>query len=65
LQEQAVQKAKEAGDSTQEFVKENSWKSLCIAACAGLLLGAMFKGSTSSDTTDDGAQSEPPKLSKS
>ena len=65
LQEQAVQKAKEAGDATQEFVKENPWKSLGIAAGVGLLLGAMLKGSTSSDAPDDGAQSEPPKLGKS
>ena len=44
LQEQAVQKAKEAGAATEEFVRENAWKAVGMAAGLGLLLGAMLKG---------------------
>ena len=44
LQEQAVQKAKEAGVATEEYVKENPWQAVGIAAGLGLLIGALLKG---------------------
>ena len=39
LQEAAVAKAKAAGHATDEFVHENPWKSIGIAAGVGLLMG--------------------------
>ena len=61
LQEQAVQKAREAGEATQEFVKENPWKALGIAAGVGLLLGAMLKGNNETEVKNE-ASIEPPHL---
>jgi len=42
LQEAAVAKVKAAGHATDEFVHENPWKSIGIAAGAGLLLGLLL-----------------------
>ena len=39
LQEAAVAKAKAAGHATDEFVHENPWKSMGIAAGVGLVMG--------------------------
>ncbi len=41
LQSVAVAKAKAAGHATDEFVHENPWKSIGIAAGLGLLLGLL------------------------
>jgi len=41
LQEAAVAKAKAAGHATDEFVHENPWKSIGIAAGVGLLMGLL------------------------
>lgn len=41
LQEAAIAKAKAAGHATDEFVHENPWKSIGIAAGVGLLLGLL------------------------
>ncbi|MFZ4480349.1 MAG: DUF883 family protein [Rhodoferax sp.] len=41
LQEAAVAKAKAAGHATDEFVHENPWKSIGIAAGVGMLLGLL------------------------
>lgn len=41
VQEAAVAKAKAAGHATDEFVHENPWKSIGIAAGVGLLLGLL------------------------
>lgn len=42
LQEVAVTKAKAATVATDEFVHENPWKSVGIAAGAGLLIGMLI-----------------------
>ena len=42
LQEAAVAKAKAAGHATDEFVHENPWKSIGIAAGIGLLMGLLI-----------------------
>lgn len=42
LQEAAVAKAKAAGHATDEFVHENPWKSIGIAAGVGLLIGLLI-----------------------
>ena len=42
LQEAAVAKVKAAGHATDEFVHENPWKSIGIAAGAGLLIGLLL-----------------------
>lgn len=42
LQEVAVTKAKAAGHAADEFVHENPWKSIGIAAGTGLLMGLLF-----------------------
>jgi ElaB/YqjD/DUF883 family membrane-anchored ribosome-binding protein len=42
LQEAAVLKAKAAGHAADEFVHENPWKSIGIAAGTGLLMGLLF-----------------------
>jgi ElaB/YqjD/DUF883 family membrane-anchored ribosome-binding protein len=41
LQEAAVAKAKAAGHATDEFVHENPWKSMGIAAGIGLVMGLL------------------------
>jgi ElaB/YqjD/DUF883 family membrane-anchored ribosome-binding protein len=41
LQEAAVAKAKAAGHATDEFVHENPWKSIGIAAGVGLVVGLL------------------------
>jgi ElaB/YqjD/DUF883 family membrane-anchored ribosome-binding protein len=41
LQEAAVARAKAAGDATDEFVHENPWKSIGIAAGIGLVIGLL------------------------
>lgn len=42
LQELAVAKAKAAGHATDEFVHENPWKSIGIAAGVGLVVGLLI-----------------------
>ncbi len=41
LQEVAVTKAKEVGHATDEFVHDNPWKSIGIAAGLGLVVGLL------------------------
>ncbi|MDD5334460.1 MAG: DUF883 family protein [Rhodoferax sp.] len=41
VQEAAVAKARAAGHATDEFVHENPWKSIGIAAGVGLVLGLL------------------------
>jgi ElaB/YqjD/DUF883 family membrane-anchored ribosome-binding protein len=41
LQDAAVAKAKAAGHATDEFVHENPWKSIGIAAGIGLVVGLL------------------------
>jgi len=45
LQDVAVSKAKEVGSTTDEFVHENPWKSIGIAAGAGLIIGMLLRRS--------------------
>ena len=42
LQEVAVAQAKAAGHATDEFVHENPWKSIGVAAGAGLVIGLLI-----------------------
>lgn len=42
LQEVAVAKVKAAGHATDEFVHENPWKSIGVAAGIGLLMGLLI-----------------------
>ena len=42
LQDNAFQSAKAAAHATDHFVHENPWKSVAIAAGAGLLLGVLI-----------------------
>ena len=42
LQEIAVAKVKAAGHATDEFVHENPWKSIGVAAGAGLVIGLLI-----------------------
>ena len=64
LQEEAVDKAKQVGDVAQNYVKENPWKAVGVAASLGLMIGALMRkdgeGNKSSD--DNVFDSEPPKL---
>ena len=39
LQETVVEGTKEAAKATDEYVHENPWKSICIGASVGLLVG--------------------------
>ena len=43
LQDEAVGKAKQVGEATQNYVKENPWQAVGIAASLGLMLGALQK----------------------
>ena len=64
LQDKAVEKAREAGEATQAFVKDNPWKALGIAAGVGLLLGAMLKGDNEPKAESQPTEpDEPPRLS--
>lgn len=42
LQQVAVARVKEAGHATDEYVHENPWKSIGIAAGAGLVIGLLI-----------------------
>lgn len=42
LQDMAVAKAKAAGLATDEFVHENPWRSIGIAAAVGLVVGVLI-----------------------
>jgi ElaB/YqjD/DUF883 family membrane-anchored ribosome-binding protein len=42
LKEAALESGKEAADATEAFVQENPWKSLGIAAAAGLVIGLLI-----------------------
>ncbi len=42
LQQLTVEKAKAAGHATDEFVHENPWKSIGIAAGVGLVVGLLI-----------------------
>lgn len=41
-QETAMQQARDAGEATQEYVRENAWTSLAVAAGIGCLLGFLL-----------------------
>lgn len=42
LQEVAIDKVKEAGHVTDEFVHENPWRSMGVAAGVGLVIGLLI-----------------------
>ena len=42
LQDIAISKAKAAGDATDQYVHENPWKSIGIAAGVGLVIGLLI-----------------------
>jgi ElaB/YqjD/DUF883 family membrane-anchored ribosome-binding protein len=42
LEETVVEKTKEAAKATDEYVKENPWKSVGIGAAAGLVIGLLI-----------------------
>jgi ElaB/YqjD/DUF883 family membrane-anchored ribosome-binding protein len=42
LEETVVEKTKEAAKATDDYVKENPWKSVGIGAAAGLLVGLLI-----------------------
>jgi ElaB/YqjD/DUF883 family membrane-anchored ribosome-binding protein len=42
LQEAALKRAREVADATEEYVRENPWQSVGIAAGVGLLLGLLL-----------------------
>lgn len=42
LEDEALQRAREVADATEEYVRENPWQSLGIAAGIGLVLGILI-----------------------
>jgi ElaB/YqjD/DUF883 family membrane-anchored ribosome-binding protein len=42
LQDEALKRAREVADATEEYVRENPWQSVGIAAGVGLLLGLLL-----------------------
>lgn len=42
IEDEALQRAREVADATEEYVKENPWQSLGIAAGVGLLVGLLL-----------------------
>jgi ElaB/YqjD/DUF883 family membrane-anchored ribosome-binding protein len=42
LEDEALQRAKEVADATEEYVRENPWQSVGIAAGVGLLVGLLL-----------------------
>jgi len=45
MQERVGETARDVSRSTDEYVHENPWKSIAIAAAAALLLGLIIGGS--------------------
>lgn len=41
-EEEALKRAREVADATEEYVRENPWQSIGIAAGVGLLLGMLI-----------------------
>jgi ElaB/YqjD/DUF883 family membrane-anchored ribosome-binding protein len=42
IEDEAVRRAREVADATDEYVRENPWQSVGIAAGVGLLLGLLL-----------------------
>jgi ElaB/YqjD/DUF883 family membrane-anchored ribosome-binding protein len=42
LQHTAIEKARAAGHAADDFVHENPWKSIGLAACVGLVVGLLI-----------------------
>jgi ElaB/YqjD/DUF883 family membrane-anchored ribosome-binding protein len=42
IQDEALKRAREMADATEEYVRENPWQSVGIAAGVGLLLGLLL-----------------------
>jgi ElaB/YqjD/DUF883 family membrane-anchored ribosome-binding protein len=42
VEEQALRRAREMADATQEYVRDNPWRSVGVAAGVGLLLGMLI-----------------------
>lgn len=42
IEEQVVEKTKEAAKATDEYVHENPWKAVGVGAAAGLLIGMLI-----------------------
>lgn len=42
IEEEALRRAREISDSAEDYVRENPWQSVGIAAGAGLLLGLLL-----------------------
>lgn len=42
VEEQAMRQAREMADATDEYVRENPWQSMGVAAGVGLLLGLLI-----------------------
>ena len=42
VEDEAMQRAREVADATEEYVKENPWQSVGIAAGVGLLVGLLL-----------------------
>jgi ElaB/YqjD/DUF883 family membrane-anchored ribosome-binding protein len=42
VEDEALQRAREVADATEEYVRENPWQSLGIAAGVGLLVGLLL-----------------------
>jgi ElaB/YqjD/DUF883 family membrane-anchored ribosome-binding protein len=44
LEEEAYERAREVADLTEDYVRENPWQSIGIAAGVGLLVGLLLSG---------------------
>jgi ElaB/YqjD/DUF883 family membrane-anchored ribosome-binding protein len=42
LEDEALQRAREVADATEEYVRQNPWQSIGVAAGVGLLLGLLL-----------------------
>jgi len=42
IEDEALQRAREVADATEEYVRENPWQSLGIAAGVGMLVGLLL-----------------------
>lgn len=62
LQDEAADKVKQVGDVASNYVKENPWKAVGIAASLGLMLGALMKNSDDGQSPSAVIEAEPPKL---
>ena len=59
VEDEALRRAREIADATDEYVRENPWQSVGIAAGVGLLLGLLLSAALAVDAARSADGSDP------